>query len=114
VSGLPSAGELCVGLCKHGFIVSPGNTARNNCNTLIINAQQIHTPVHKTFCTLLWSVMDHKTVQIMKETPRRRITVKSSLFEVSKDQLGNRVVVRGKAILSSSPPLSTAGFWTDL
>ncbi len=56
-----------VGLCKTGFIASPGNTAKNNCNTLIINAQQIHIPVHMTFCTLLCSVMDRKTVQIMKE-----------------------------------------------
>jgi len=27
---------------------------------------------------------------IMKEIPRKRITVKSSLIEISRDQLGNR------------------------
>ncbi len=31
----------------------------------------------------------------MKEAPRRRITVTSSLKETSTDQLGNRVVMRG-------------------
>jgi hypothetical protein len=73
------------GLRKTCFIASPGNTARNNCNALVIHAQQIHIPVHMTFCTLLCFVMDHKTVQTMKETPRRRIMVTSSLFEVSTD-----------------------------
>jgi hypothetical protein len=31
----------------------------------------------------------------MKETPKRKTTVTSSLIEISKVQLGNRVVVRG-------------------
>jgi hypothetical protein len=33
--------------------------------------------------------------EYMKKTPRRRIMVTSSLNKISKDQLGNRVVVRG-------------------
>jgi hypothetical protein len=33
----------------------------------------------------------------LKETPRRRMTVKPSLNEISADQLGNSVVVRGGA-----------------
>jgi hypothetical protein len=47
----------------------------------------------------------------MKETPRRRITATSSFHEISTDQLGNRVVVRGEALLFPHP--SEAGFWTD-
>jgi hypothetical protein len=53
----------------------------------------------------------------MKETPRRRIMVTLSLDKISTDQLGNRVVVRGKGI---NPPPSpflqyiTAGFWADI
>jgi hypothetical protein len=43
----------------------------------------------------------------MKKTTRRRITVTSSLIEISLNLLGNRVVVR-------APPLSTAGYWTDI
>jgi hypothetical protein len=58
----------------------------------------------------------------MKETPRRRITVTSSLNEISKDQMGNRVVVRRGyrcytillALHSLPPPLSTVGFWADI
>jgi hypothetical protein len=34
----------------------------------------------------------------MKETPSRRITVTSSLEELSTNQLGNRVVVRGGGV----------------
>ncbi len=40
----------------------------------------------------------------------------SSLNEISTDQLGNRVVVRGIRITPLDPtllPFSTAGFWTD-
>jgi hypothetical protein len=50
-------------------------------------------------------------LQTMEETPRRRITVTSSFHEISTDQLGNRVVVRGEALLIPHP--SEAGFWTD-
>jgi hypothetical protein len=53
-------------------------------------------------------------VNFVKETPKRRITVTSSLNGISTDQLGNRVVVRGKALLSPSPPLYAAGIWTDV
>jgi hypothetical protein len=38
----------------------------------------------------------------MKETPRRSSTVTSSLTEISTDQLGNRVVVRGVTSPESS------------
>jgi hypothetical protein len=37
----------------------------------------------------------------MQEAPRRRITVTSSLYEISTELLGNRVVVRGKG---GTPP----------
>jgi hypothetical protein len=49
--------------------------------------------------------------QTMEETPRRRKTVTSSFHEISTDQLGNRVMVRGEALLFPHP--SEAGFWTD-
>ncbi len=39
----------------------------------------------------------------MKETPRRKITVTSSLKVIS-DQLGNRVELRGKGVASPVPP----------
>jgi hypothetical protein len=43
----------------------------------------------------------------MKKTPRRKITVTSSLNEISMDQWENRVVLREDASLCpSSPPLS--------
>jgi hypothetical protein len=41
--------------------------------------------------------MPHLFGFIVKETPSRRITVTSSLNEISTDLLGNRVVVRGEA-----------------
>jgi hypothetical protein len=41
----------------------------------------------------------------VKETPRRRITVTSSLNEISPDQLRNRVVARGRGItMGITPP----------
>jgi hypothetical protein len=54
----------------------------------------------------------------MKETSRRRITVMSSLKEISTDQLGNIVVDGGgggEEASKNRPPLSlsTAGFWID-
>jgi hypothetical protein len=45
-------------------------------------------------------------VPIMKETPRRRITVTSSLFDISTDQLGNR---EGEAFVTPPTP-STSRF----
>jgi hypothetical protein len=39
----------------------------------------------------------------MKETPRRRITVTSSLNEISTDQLGNRVGARRGRRYSARP-----------
>jgi hypothetical protein len=44
----------------------------------------------------------------MKETPRRRITVTSSLDKISKDQL--EIGWLKKAILLPLPHLSTVGF----
>jgi hypothetical protein len=41
----------------------------------------------------------------VKETPRRRITVNSSLKEMSTDQLRNKVVVRGAMLLRPHHPL---------
>jgi hypothetical protein len=38
----------------------------------------------------------------MKETPRRRISVTSSLNEISKDKMGNRFVEREEAVLRLS------------
>jgi hypothetical protein len=43
----------------------------------------------------------------MKETLRRKITVTSSFNEVSTDQMGNRVAVRGGEMLLC-PHLSTS------
>ncbi len=47
-----------------------------------------------------------------EETPRTRITVTSSLNEISTDQLGNRVVLRGlggnwEAVFRTPPPFCT-------
>jgi hypothetical protein len=41
----------------------------------------------------------------MNEISRRRIMVTSSLNEISTDQLGNRVVVRGIGIIPLAPTL---------
>jgi len=50
-----------------------------------------------------------------EETPRRRITVVSSFNEISTDQLGTRVVVRGGGgVTPSSPTSPTAGFSADI
>jgi hypothetical protein len=46
----------------------------------------------------------------MKETPRRKITVTSSFNEISRDQLGNRVVVREGGV---TPPVPTP-FYSSL
>ncbi len=40
---------------------------------------------------------------IYEETPRRRITVTSSLNEISWDKLGNRVVVREGGFTPAAP-----------
>ena len=48
----------------------------------------------------------------MKETQRRRITVTSSLNEISTDQLGNGVVLRN--VTSTTPLPPTAGIWTNI
>jgi hypothetical protein len=50
----------------------------------------------------------------MKETPRRRRTVTSSLNELSTDQLGNKKRVRREVLSRPPPPLSVAGFWVDI
>ncbi len=47
----------------------------------------------------------------MSETPRRRITVRSSLNEISTDQLGNRSVVRGGATPPTSTPFYSFGIY---
>jgi hypothetical protein len=46
----------------------------------------------------------------LKETPRRRITVTSSLNEISTNQLGN---VSGDKQESITPPAANA-FWIDI
>jgi hypothetical protein len=48
----------------------------------------------------------------MMQTPTRRITVTSSVKEISTDQLENRMGVRGVTPFTPVPP--TAGFWTDI
>jgi hypothetical protein len=45
--------------------------------------------------------------ELIKEISRRRITVTSSLKEISTDQVGKR----GEALLFPPPTLYTAGFW---
>jgi hypothetical protein len=51
----------------------------------------------------------------MKETQRRKITVTSSLNEISTEPLGKRMGERGYVLLLRLPPsLSTVGFWTDI
>ncbi len=48
-------------------------------------------------------------LKYMKETRRKKITVRSSLNEIFTDQVGNRMVVRGEGV-TLPPALSTAGF----
>jgi hypothetical protein len=50
----------------------------------------------------------------MNATPRRIITVTSSFCfnKISTDYLGNRVVVRGEALLCPPEPFSTAGLFS--
>jgi hypothetical protein len=54
----------------------------------------------------------------MEETPRKKVTVTSSLIEKSTDQRGytvGRVVVRGGGITTPPSPLYTvAGFLADI
>jgi hypothetical protein len=50
----------------------------------------------------------------MKETPRRRIMVKSSQNEISTDQLGNRLEVRREALLRPVPTPFYIGFLTAI
>jgi hypothetical protein len=38
----------------------------------------------------------------MKETPKRRITVTSSLNEIAMNQLGNRAVAKGRGVTPSA------------
>ncbi len=45
----------------------------------------------------------------MKEAPRRSTTVSSSLNEISTDQLGNKVVVRGRGVTHPFLQLYTRG-----
>jgi hypothetical protein len=47
----------------------------------------------------------------MKETPKRRIAVTSSLNKIFIDQLGNREVVRGEALIR---PPAAAPFYIRL
>jgi hypothetical protein len=44
-------------------------------------------------------------VVILKEQPRERLSFTSSFIEISTDQLGNRVVVRGETLFCLPPPL---------
>ncbi len=47
----------------------------------------------------------------MKETPRRNIAITSSVNKIFIDQLGNRVVVRGEALIR---PPAAAPFYVRL
>jgi len=53
-----------------------------------------------------------KRVHIVKETPRRRITLTSSLNEISTNQLGNREIVRegGRRYSARPHPFLKSGF----
>ncbi len=55
---------------------------------------------------LLYTGRARKDTFLMKETPRRRISVTSSLYEMFTDQLKNRVVFKGRG--AYSPPLLSA------
>jgi hypothetical protein len=43
-------------------------------------------------------------VKAMKEIPRRRITFTSSSNKIFTEQLGKRVVVRGRGVILRTPP----------
>ncbi len=50
----------------------------------------------------------------MNEIPRKKITITSSLNEISTDKLGNKGLYEREALLRQPPPLYTTGFWTDI
>jgi hypothetical protein len=49
-------------------------------------------------------------VGVPKETPKKKTTVTSSLIEISKDQLGNRAVVRGGEIMAKTQLMKGPSF----
>ncbi len=50
----------------------------------------------------------------MNKIPKRRITVMSSLNEMSTNQLVDRVVERGEGVYSPPLNLGTEDLWTDI
>jgi len=60
-----------------------------------------------------WGLSPSREPSPAREPTRRRITVTSSLNQISTDQVGKRVVVRWEALLRPPSPLPTAGSWTD-
>jgi hypothetical protein len=50
----------------------------------------------------------------MEEAPRRRITVTASLNEITTDQLGNRVVVRGGGYTALPHRCLKYSIWKDI
>ncbi len=52
-------------------------------------------------------------LEYIKETPRRRIAVTSSLNEISTDQLGKRVEVRGERRYSARPHPAAGQIFKD-
>ncbi len=68
-------------------------TLKDYCNAIPINYTPLSTVMHFTS----WQMVT------VKETPRKRITVTSSFYEMFTDQLGNRVAV-GVGGRYSAPP----------
>jgi hypothetical protein len=75
--------------------------------------QECNLNNRRDFLALTISLIQNYLPGNRPKTPRRRITVMSSLTEISRNHQVNRVMVRGGGVTSSVPALSTAGFWTD-
>jgi hypothetical protein len=72
-------------------------------------AQQLYSWIS---CENAGDVCNFLCPNLMKEIPKRTITVTSFFNEISTDQLGNRVKVRGWGVNTPSPPLyTTAAYW---
>ncbi len=90
-----------------------------NSSSLCSLAGRYDNPIPPRFLAPIDSLkIPARLSQLIKETPRRRITVTSSSNEMSTDQLTNTCRCwwggGGEGFLLSPQPLSIGGFWTHI
>ncbi len=125
-------GAIAHGVCRSTFVIAQGSEVSNTVpwtlRELLHGVVESHfwfTPKthHKSIsrCTNSKKVVSkevtiipHRVLLNPKEARRRKITVTSSLKEITTDQLGSRAaVVRGEGVTPPASIPSTASFWTD-